>query len=240
MGDWTSGQLTIHSCPPHQVRAVTTVLEYYALATEDTPEVRKAVEVGDPYRSDSFPVGDADRLARRLVAEAPDVSFTVYEEPAYEWIGTICSYVPGLGLFTADCDTAGNPMFPQDMVLALDDEPAEVRQEKLGVPWLTAIKAMPPATPVVEPDSYATQWNRRSGEVIVVDGKVCGAELLFATHLCGDTEVSPADTVTGSDPEMVAVDAALAERGFIRATPWVPLDETSLIWRADVYRHPAH
>lgn len=48
------------------------------------------------------------------------VAFTVYEEPAYEWVETTCSYVPDLGLFSTDCNTSGDPLFSQAHVLSLD------------------------------------------------------------------------------------------------------------------------
>lgn len=53
---------------------------------------------------------------------------------------------------------------------------------------------------VVEPARFATHWNRRHNEAVVVDGVHCGIDLIF-----------PA-------PDAAAqVDTALAERGFQRA-----------------------
>lgn len=72
-------------------------------------------------------------------------------------------------------------LFTQTYVLQLDTEPADVRQTKLGVPWLTAITAMPHGT-VTEPDSFAVHWNRRHREVIVVNGSQCGTDLISRHH----------------------------------------------------------
>jgi hypothetical protein len=99
-------------------------------------------------------------------------------------------------------------------------------------------------TPLLEPDSYATHWDRRTGEVIVVDGHACRGDLEFATPASASTE-SPAtanDPDAGADtaPEATVVDAALTEHGFIRAAAWIRLDETSRIWRTDVYQHSTH
>jgi hypothetical protein len=221
MSDWTSGSATIHACPPHRVRAVLDTLAEYDLYPENTEDDRRSVNLGASYDAAEFRVGSATDLARELIDSAPEVAFTVYEQPAYEWVGTTCTYVRDLGLFTADCDTCGDPMFTQSEVLRLDDEPAEIRQTALGLPWLTAITAMPGGT-VAEPDSYATHWNRTTGEVIVLEGIPCGGDVIFAV---------PGDAA--------AVDGALSERAFLRATEWTDLDDTSQIWRTDVYRHPA-
>lgn len=220
MGDWTSGAATIHACPPHRVRPVLDAFEEYGLINDDTAN-EKTLNVGEWYCADEIRCGSATDLADELIKYAPDVAFTVYEEPAYEWVGTFCSYVPDLGLFTADCAGDGDPMFARTEILRLDGEPAEDRQKQLGVPWLTAIAAMPAGT-VVEPASFATHWNRQHGEVVVVEGKQCGGDLIF-----------PA-------PATVAeVEEALAERGFQRADDWTQLDETSQLWRTDVYRSSA-
>lgn len=222
MGDWTSGTVTIYTCPPRRARAVLDVLTDYGLTDDDDDATndRATVQVGASYRADVFRCGDAVELADELIRCAPEVAFTVYEEPAYDWVGTRCSYVPDLGLFTTACDTHGEPMFTQSHVLKLEDEPGDVRQRQLGAPWLTAIGAMPAET-VVEPARFATHWNRRHREIIIVDGKRCGADLIF---------IAPADET--------AVDAALTERGFQRAEDWAQLDETTQIWRTDVYRSP--
>ncbi len=86
--------------------------------------------------------------------------------------------------------------------------------------WLTRAEDQTPVT-VVGPNSYAAHWNQRTGAVIVLEGIECGGDLIFA---------APGDAI--------AVDVALAERSFRRATEWIDLDDTSQIRRSDVYRHP--
>lgn len=129
--------------------------------------------------------------------------------------------MPELGLFTADCNASGDPLFTQAEIVRWDGEPASVRQNKLGVPWLTAIAAMPAGT-VVEPERFATHWLRRHGQLVVVEGEQCGADLIV-----------PAPATAGE------VDAVLAERGFQHADDWSQLDETFQLWRTDVYRFPS-
>jgi hypothetical protein len=131
----------------------------------------------------------------------------------------IYSYVRELGLFTASCDVDGDPLFTRTQALRLENEPAEVRRHKFGLPWLTAIAAMPPGT-VVEPVSYATHWDRRHAEVIIYGMPSAGETLTVAV---------PAEE---SEP---AVDAALTMRGYTRATDWTDLDDHSQIRHTTVY-----
>jgi len=112
-------------------------------------------------------------------------------------------------------------MFAQSEILRLEGEPVDVRQKQLGVPWLTAIAALPEQI-VVEPDRFATHWNRRHDEVVVIAGPHCGADLIFPASATADE-----------------VDVALAERGYRRAEAWAHLDETAQLWCTDVYRTPA-
>lgn len=231
MSDYTGGYVTIHACPPHRVKAVLTVLENYGLAAENSiyddddaaadTGTRPAVILDEEYVCENtFSCGDITRVADALIKDAPEVAFSAHEAPAYDGVGTTCIHVPGLGLFTADCDTHGEPMFTQARLLELAGEPIEVRNEALGEPWSTAIAAMPPGT-VVEPERLTTLWNRRDGEVIVVGGKRCAGHLIFAgPAAAGITEVG----------------TALAEWGFQPAEEWTLVDEPGQLWRSDVYR----
>ncbi|MGW4528861.1 hypothetical protein [Amycolatopsis sp. NPDC004378] len=224
MGDWTSGAATIHACPPHRVRRVLDTFAEYGFTDEAEDEDTAngaTLTLGEWYCGTEIRCGSATDLADELIKHAPEAAFTVYEEPAYEWLGTACTHVPGLGLFATDCDTSGDPTFTQSQILRWDNEPDHVRQNNLGVPWLTAIAAMPGGT-VVEPDRFATHWNRRHDEIVVVEGRPCGGDLIL-----------PAP-VTAAE-----VDTVLAEQGFQRAEDWMQLDETSQLWRTDVYRSPA-
>ena len=218
MGDWPSGAAIIHACPPYRVRPVLDILAEYGLADEDTTN-GATLTVGEWYSADEFRCGHANDVAGELVERAPEVAFTVYEEPAYGWVGTICTYVPELGLFTADCDNSGEVLFTRKQVLALDGKPDDIRQKELGVPWVTAIARMPAGT-VIEPRRFATHWDRRHGEVVVVEGKQRGDDLIF-----------PAPVTAAQ------VDAALIERGFRRADDWTQLDDTAQLWRTDSYHY---
>lgn len=225
MGDWTSGSATIHSCPPHRVRAVFDALKEYGFAAyatvDDTAGAGSAapvfVTVGEAYFAEQFPCNKAIDLAADLMRCAPEVAFTVYEQPAYDLVGVTCTYVPGLGRFTASCDNSGEPVFPQSRVLELACETEAVRQEQLGVPWLTAIADLPTRV-VVEPDRFATHWIRRHGEVVVIEGRQGGGDLILPVAATEE------------------VDMVLSRHGFQRADEWRKLDDTAQLWRTDLYR----
>jgi hypothetical protein len=70
--------------------------------------------------------------------------------------------------------------------------------------------------PLVEPDSYATHWDRRASEVTVVDGHACRGDLVFATPASASTE-SPA---TANDPDAgagTALEATVVDAAHTRA-----------------------
>ncbi len=146
--------ITLHSCPPHRVQSVLNTLNEYNVLDADTDD-RTNVIVGESYNVGEIRVGCATELADDLMQRAPEVAFIVYEDPAYEYLGTTCLYVSGLGLFTADCGPDGEPVLTLSEILQLDNEPADVRQAKLGLPWLTAIAAMNQNN-VNEPDRTGT------------------------------------------------------------------------------------
>ncbi|HET6286487.1 MAG TPA: hypothetical protein VFG15_07020 [Amycolatopsis sp.] len=228
MPDTTCGTAIVHACPPHRVRFVLEALNGYGLyydgpadgETDSDTHARKALHLGETYTDDQFCCGDASRLADWLTTSAPEAAFTIYEEPAREWVGTYLTYVPGLGSFTADCDNQGELLFTQTQVLKLLNEPEDVRQRALGLTWQAAIDAMPGQV-VHEPESFATHWNRPRGEVTVVGGDQGAGDLTFAA--LGDSD---------------QIDAALTKHGFQRAGAWGQLDDTAHIWRTDVYRNP--
>lgn len=151
--DRTSVTAVVHSCPPERVSVIVGVLEEYGLHFEAAPyqvrpdgDDRAVVRVGERYSTPETPVGSAEELANGLIQVAPDIAFTVHEDPAYEYLGTVFCHVPDLGLFTSDCDAVGTPYFSQGDVLALEQASSAMRRRMLGVPWLEATEEMPECT----------------------------------------------------------------------------------------------
>lgn len=52
----------------------------------------------------------------------PDFAFVVYDEPKFEWMGSIRMHAPGLPDFSGDCDADGNVRVDHSAVLDLVDK----------------------------------------------------------------------------------------------------------------------
>ena len=218
MSDWTAGAVTIHACRPHEVRAVLNVLANYVLADGVVREDQRAsLTVGTPIYSSSMPCNGATDMAHDLMDAVPDVPFSVYEEPVSEWLGTVCWYVPELGLFTTSCDTDGEPLFTQDFVLALNGKPSQVRDEHLGVPWLNAFASMAGEHVVTEPELFEAYWYRRFNKIVVAPAG-------------NGAETAEPVSLDDTDP-----DASLALHGFQRNGEWLTQDSFGDLARADLY-----
>ena len=125
MGDRTYCQLSIYDVPPDQARALLDVIEADELRTDagyhrhpdpsvpgTQDDLTGKLVLGDPgYHHRK---GDAgwmfnDDLPAELVAAAPGATWMAWEDPWDEHAGTLRVHVPGLGLFTAECDSSGRP-----------------------------------------------------------------------------------------------------------------------------------
>ena len=115
MSDRTALQVIVLSCPLERVRAVLVVLTEHSLAVGD----EDAVVLREQYLEPEMAFGSAEHLADELVSAAPDVAFLAWEDPRYEWLGTVFAYVPGVGQFTGACDAQGIPLWTTDQVLGL-------------------------------------------------------------------------------------------------------------------------
>ncbi|UUV32166.1 hypothetical protein NQK81_01575 [Amycolatopsis roodepoortensis] len=221
MTDWSSGSATIHACPPYRVRTVLRTLQDYGLIDTDIASSR-TLHLGRRHDSDEIARDSITDLAHSLIQKAPEVAFTVYEEPDRHENGTICLHVPELGLYTAACDIFGNPTFTCADVVDMLSVPLGQRQHRLGLPWRRAIDALPTG-PVDQQDTFAVEWNRSRSEIIVVEGLECGGDLILAR---------PASTT-------MAVEAILATHGHrIVENSWTPADDTGNRMRAESYRYP--
>jgi Protein of unknown function (DUF3145) len=155
MPDTTNLQLTVEAAPPEQHQTILKVINAYGLGQDwdsfAPAEGFAELELGVQYTDSQGVVGDASRIADELIAKAPGASFCVWEDPAYEWLGTVCVYTPQLGPFEAPCDADGDPMLSGDTILAVLDlveqaDPhatiADVRaavDQATGKPWFAAL-----------------------------------------------------------------------------------------------------
>jgi Protein of unknown function (DUF3145) len=157
MPDTTNLQLTVHAAPPEQHQAILKVINAYGLGQDwgsfAPDEGYTELELGVQYTDGQGVVGHASQIAAELIAAAPDATFIVWEDPAYEWLGAVSVYTPELGLFEADCDADGDPQLSGQAILAFLDrveratpQPtiADVRaaiERATGKPWFDALQA---------------------------------------------------------------------------------------------------
>ena len=115
MGDRTYFQVHVYDCPEDQREAARLVIaDYVTAAAED-----HVLDLTEGYTEEEISCGSADELAPRLEEAAPQCSFVLWEDPKYEWLGSIRAYTPALGSFAADCDASGQPVFTLSEVLAM-------------------------------------------------------------------------------------------------------------------------
>ena len=117
MSDRTALQVIVLSCPLERVRAVLVVLAEHGLREFGGAE--DVVVLREQYLAPEMALGTAERLADELVSAAPEVAFLAWEDPRYEWLGTVVAYVPGVGQFTGPCDAQGTPLWTTGQVLGL-------------------------------------------------------------------------------------------------------------------------
>lgn len=158
MVDRTAGTLIVHSCPPHRVRAVCQILGEYDL-NDDNAESSPTDQIvlGQSYSAGGIACGEAETIANALVGAAPEAIFTVWEDPAYEWLGELYRYAPEHGMFSASCDSEGNAVLQINVVLDLLAADEDTREIGLGLPWDRQIRALPrggtAAAPPVSPEA---------------------------------------------------------------------------------------
>lgn len=86
---------------------------------------------------DEMSVGSMEPIAGDLADRG--ITFEAWEDPKYEWLGAYYAHVPGLGMFSHDCDADGRPRFTAEEFAAILTKPEPERLAALGQPWEAAI-----------------------------------------------------------------------------------------------------
>ena len=137
MGDRTPIEALIYSCPPERVDTVLEVFEEFGLGGESVlpgdpvPGDRRrqrALELGHGYIRGEISVGSAAEVAAALPSEA---AWKVWEDPKYEHLGEVHLNHPDLGVFVADCDAQGRPVFTSEAIDRLIER-ADADRVQLG------------------------------------------------------------------------------------------------------------
>lgn len=112
MGDRTALQVIVHHAHPDEVSDIFNALAHYHLERD----TRRGIELGDLMLAEEVSCGCSDELASLLESCAPQSSFTIWEDPKYEWLGSLNLLTPELGRFTAECDANGRAVFTETEV----------------------------------------------------------------------------------------------------------------------------
>jgi len=84
------------------------------LRTPDPPvEEGQPAELGRGYIHSEISVGSSAEIAAALPSDA---AWKVWEDPKYEHLGEVHLNHPDLGVFVADCDAQGRPVFTSDAI----------------------------------------------------------------------------------------------------------------------------
>jgi len=142
MGDRTAYQLTIYDLgDPESEGAVIDVLNEYGLSREWGMGGGNItmLDFAEQYVDDSARLGIAADLASKLIDAAGNlITFIGWEDPVYEWLGSLTIHTADLGLYTHDCNADGMAVFTAEEVRRALVDPDGVAN-LVGEPWLDAI-----------------------------------------------------------------------------------------------------
>lgn len=112
MSDRTFMNLIIVDANDDQLDQIKTILEHHIGDYFD----REDYAPGAHFGFEEVVCGRVRDAAEDLRNNVPGTSWKMWDEPAYEWLGTVLKYTPDLGLFSHDCDNEGTPLFDPDEI----------------------------------------------------------------------------------------------------------------------------
>ena len=228
--------VTVHSCPPGQVRAVLDVVDAWQLTDSRRP-ADDWITLGYDYQSNSAAGLAATEIHDRLLRAAPDAVWTVVEDATAEWLGDVFTYVPALGTWTAHAGPDGSPVYTPDQVATLAGAPPTAVAALLGTAWSDAVAAFRTGeeVEVVVPPPFEVTWARTDGRIDIDAAGDADTDLELPR-----IPAQPRRSAVVTDP----ADEALRAAGFIRASVWSDtssgrVQHTTVYRLADAYPNPA-
>lgn len=159
MGDTTTFQAYVYHCPADQVDAALAELEAYDLQVNwGSRKTPGRLELAEPYTSHDIGVGAASDIASALIEEAPGCCFVLWEDPKYEWLGSLYAYTPELGLFSAACDAGGQPVLTRSEIAQLIADASEGLSARQGG---TMLRQITEALGAATGEPWFADWERR-------------------------------------------------------------------------------
>lgn len=159
MSDRSPLQMFVYSVHESEVQAVLEVMDEEGLDLEwsDEDQGASALVLGRRYGIDETPIGSSRDLAAALQQRAPSAVFKLWQDPHYSSDGHFVAHVPGIGTYTAKCDSDGTPhTLVPDLITKLTNEPVDITvhdwlagpgTQVLGTAVLNALKPYEEAHP---------------------------------------------------------------------------------------------
>lgn len=148
----TAGQLIVYACPPNQITPVLDLIENYGLTLNDGGGTDRVLLLNHTYLGDAS-LGVADELAGFLREHAPGAIWVCWQDPTDEGLGQLHLFAPTLGLWSGQCDVAGDAVFTYDQVRELRSALLEQRETSVdvGTRWQDLIAYLARAVAVDHP-----------------------------------------------------------------------------------------
>ena len=120
MGDRTYASITIYECAVRgEAEALLAVLSQELIADGASSDDLIVVATSEPvvFFNDQASCGTVEIIGNDLAKAAPHATFQLTEEPAYSHLGETFIHVPRLGVYRAECDPNGIPVFTMQEIM---------------------------------------------------------------------------------------------------------------------------
>lgn len=226
MADRTALAMIVHAAPPGRVRAFLRLAADHELDDGQRYDLAR-LELGKPFAAHEISCGAAHEIATLLVAEAPDATWTVSEDPHGPYLGDVYHYSPELGLWQAECSDGGGALFRTTEILEVADD-RSLLAARLGVPWQQAIATLAERQGllVTAPPLFDVEWGRIDGELTIRIGNHDGTDVTLAA----------AAQQLGDPIDPAAAASVLRAAGWLVDHAWEAVDRRARVLTSEVYR----
>jgi hypothetical protein len=146
----SAGHIRFYAIAPDEVIPALAALEHGGFRSElglaPDPEDPPQIELDASYVRTSALLADGVETGEAVAEAAPSATFHAWTDPADGGLGMCLLHIPGLGIWSSDCDSSGDPVFDgADIRNAIDNAGgADLRQvvrDLTGERWVDALSA---------------------------------------------------------------------------------------------------
>ena len=136
MGDYSYLTLIVYALPlgTPEVDILVAINEDWGLTCEETDDPNSAV-IGR-WTAEEASLDAYESIGKRLRKIEPNLTFEIWNDPKYEYLGGLFMNAPELGSWTGQCDSDGSPVFTAHEVEKILREPPDRQAKLFGLPWL--------------------------------------------------------------------------------------------------------